>query len=188
MGVRLFDDLISDAWRLERKGAYWIVREAAKDSNNKEVSIGGCPTIAFSLDKTGENPLPFVKDNCPKSGIRSVCDAMIVFIHQERTYFCAMDLKSGKEGDATRQIETGRHLFQWLIGLAHLNGHWPDVDLNDCFFGIVNLAPRNQIRKGVTQRSAEIPAPDLSPFGAYKIFRLRNHPRVTLPLLVGQLH
>ncbi|WP_155836422.1 hypothetical protein [Burkholderia sp. AU4i] len=187
MGVKLFEDLISDAWRLERVGSYWSVEEHAENSNNKKVLIGGCSAIAFSLDRGGVDPIPFIRENCPLPGIRSVCDAMIVLNHEGKTYFCAMDLKSNKEGGASKQIEIARLLFQWLLSLACFNKHWPTEKFEDCFFGVINFAPRQQVRKGVTQRSAEIPEPEKSAHGDYKIFRLRNHPRIPLPLLINRL-
>lgn len=187
MGVEFFTDVVCPSWVLEKEGSYAKVLESDPGSNNKEVLMGGCSLLAFSLDKSGGNPFPFIKSDATKKGMRSVCDAMVVAKYNDETYFIAMDMKSNQEGKAKKQIESARLLFNWLLNLAKIHGHWPHSDVNGKFVGIINLAPRNQVRKGLTRRSAEIPSPEISGFSDYPLFRLKNHPKINVPLLLDKL-
>ncbi|MEN9864856.1 MAG: hypothetical protein RL748_446 [Pseudomonadota bacterium] len=187
MSVALFQDLIAGEFLLERRGAKWIVVETHKDAANKEVGIVGCQMLVFSLDQTELNSLPFIKDNTNKRGMRSVCDAMIVASFNDKTYFCALDMKSGKASNARKQIESARHLFIWLLGLAKLHGHWVGEFNDDCFFGIIHLAPRKQEAKGTTRRDTQVPKPAKSHWGDYRIFTLPNHPTINLSHIIARL-
>lgn len=162
------------------------MREGNKGSNNKEVHVHGCSCVAFSLDQKGKDAFPMLTGKFP--GMKSVCDAMIVAVCDGKTYFCAMDLKSSSANGATKQLESARRTFEWLVGMADFTKAWSKGDLSQhIFFGIVNMAPRNIVRKSTSRRSAEIPPPEPSPYGNYMYFKLTNHPRVDLYSLIKRI-
>jgi hypothetical protein len=187
MSVALFEDIINEQFWLERKDGRWLVVEGNQAATNKKAEICGCQMLVFSLDQNKLDPLPFIKHNTTKKGMRSVCDAMIVTSYQEKTYFCALDMKSGKANSAPKQIESARQLFAWLLGLAKFHGHWSGEFNDDYFFGIIHLPPRKTERKGETRRSTEITRPDKSHGGAYPIFTLKNHPIIDLAHVIAKL-
>ncbi|WP_171940486.1 hypothetical protein [Herbaspirillum rubrisubalbicans] len=179
MGVQLFQEMVAPDWHLDRDGSKWIIREENKGSNNKEVQIHGCSCFAFSLDQKGKDPFPMLSGKPP--GMKRVCDAMIVAVWNGKTYFCAMDLKSSNSSGATKQLEAARRTFEWLAGMAKFTG----AEFNSyVFFGVINLAPRDMVRKSTSRKSAEIPPPENSTYGGYKYFQLRNHPKVDLLSLI----
>lgn len=182
MGVNAFRSVIDQKWWLSQNSSYWVVVESNKGSNNKVVHIGGCTSLGFSLEKAAIKTFPYF---AAAKGMNSVADAMVVAQHEDETYYCVMDLKSGKPDGAADQIETARMFFAWSLELAKHHGHCGNGhELNKRFFGVINMAPRNQPRKGLSRRSAEIPPPIKSPFGNYPLFMLKNHPKVSLPEMI----
>ena len=147
------------------------------------MKIGGCRSLAFSLDIPKKTPWPFVKENTPLKGILCKCDALIIAEYKKKAYLIAMDMKSNNPGSADKQIASSHLLFQWIMGLLELHGHWKEEVYTT--LGIISFKPRNQARK-TTSRRPSIPSPRTGSFGM-KIFDLRNHPRIFLPNLLDRL-
>lgn len=175
--------ILNDCW-LDQAANYWIVLESNKNTNNKVVHIGGCPSIGFSLEKIAR-AFPFFAS---VKGVNSVADAMVVAQFQGEIYFGVMDMKSGNPAGATSQIESARLFLDWVLSIAKHNGYCAKENmLQGRFFGIVNLAPRGQVRKTTSRRAAEIPKPERSAFGDYPVFQLKNHPKVPLPEIIKRM-
>jgi hypothetical protein len=173
--VRCFERLIHPDWLLERQGSEWLLREPqAGEKQHGLLTIHGCKSLAFSLDKPGADPWPFL-NSATHPGIRGICDALVLVQKEGRAYAIAIEMKTKDEGRAERQIENARLFLNWLFGLLDLHSHWRGQYL---FCGVISFKPRRQERKGATARTP-LPAPQKSHRG-YWIFRLRNHPRLNL--------
>lgn len=181
--VRCFEQLIHPDWLLERDSGEWLLRESqAGEHQHALLKIRGGPSLAFSLDKPDANPWPFLSSaNHP--GIRSICDALVLMEKDGRAYAIAIEMKTGDEGKAEQQIQNGRLLLDWLFGLLKLHGHWWG---NYSFCGVISFKPRQQEAKGLTARRTSLPKPTNSRRG-YKIFRLKNHPKLNLADILESL-
>jgi hypothetical protein len=177
--VQAFEELIPAQFRLAREGDYWIIKEPR--AGNSRLEIAGGKSHAFTLDKSGGNVFPFFSDQL--KGMKSVNDAIIIAVVGKDTYMIAVEMKTGKIGDALKQIESGRLFSTWVRQLLSFYGHWKGDSCK--FFGVVSLKPRKQERKGSTRRSAELPAPDLK--DGYLYFVLRNHPRASIADLADKI-
>lgn len=187
MAVKFFEEVIDSKWKLKKNGSNVIVYETHKLSKNKEIKIGGAPLVGFSLDKAGQDPFPIFNSGTAKKGMKSVCDAMVVTQYNGDTYFFSLDMKSKKGAGAFKQIESGRILFDWVMNLVMCHGHTSASFNTPKFFGIVSLPPRNQQRKTLSRRSADIPAPKDSHCKTYKVFTLPYHPSISIPKLIEAL-
>ena len=72
--VGIFESLIHKDWQLPQEAGYWLITETAKGATHTEVKIGGCKSIAFSLDITEKNAWPFLTSSL--DGLRAVCDCI----------------------------------------------------------------------------------------------------------------
>ncbi|SMF94166.1 hypothetical protein SAMN02949497_1473 [Methylomagnum ishizawai] len=173
--VSCFQRLIHPDWLLERNGGEWLLRESQAGADQHGLlRISGGPSLAFSLDKPGADPWPFMKaEQLP--GIRKVSDALVLLEKAGQTYVFAIEMKSDNESKALRQIHNARLFTHWVLGLLQSHRHWQG-DYGFC--GIISFAPRRQERRGVTSRAAALPKPTQS--HGYPVFRLHNHPRLNL--------
>ncbi len=178
--VGLFESLIHKDWQLPQEAGYWIVTETAKEATHTQIKIGGCKSIAFSLDINQKNAWPFL--TVALEGVRSVCDAIIIAENNQKTYCLILDMKSSIAGHskAIKQIRSNYHFMQWLISLLELHNHWQDKIY---FAGIVSLKPRKTEAKGTSKRPA-IPQPQKNIFAPEFIFSLENHYRIVLPEII----
>lgn len=180
--VGCFERLIHSDWWLKRDKGEWILSESqAKAGQNAELRIHGGPSLAFSLDKPGANPWPFLNE-ATHAGIRSICDALVIIEKDGFACVIAVEMKTKDEGNAENQIENGRLLLQWLFDLLNIHGHWR-TEYQFC--GVISFKPRRLERKGTTARTT-FPKPETSRRG-YPIFRLLNHPRLNLIELISHL-
>ena len=182
--VTAFQSLIPANFVLPRSGSYWIVEEPRAGNCRFEISCG--ISHAFTLDRPGLKVFPFFSNAL--SGVHAVNDAIVVAVIDGETYVVAVEMKtsSGQTADALKQVESGRLFATWARELLSFHGHWSGGACR--FFGVVSLKPRNQVRKGSTSRSAELPEPTMSPHGGrYPYFVLGNHPRVSVADLVKKI-
>lgn len=182
--VSAFHQLIPPKFVLTRQGSYWIVEEPKAGNCRFEIAAG--KSQAFTLDQKGENVFPFFSGAL--NGMRSVNDAFVVAVVGQDTYVVAVEMKTslGQIGDALKQIESGRLFATWVRQLLSFYGYWTGGACK--FFGVVSLKPRKQVRKGSTNRSAELPVPIQSTHGGgYPCFVLENHSRVSIADLVGKI-
>lgn len=181
--VTAFQSLIPNSFILKKNGGYWAIEEPGAGHSLFEISSG--LSQAFTLDKDGINVFPFFTNNLV--GVNSVNDAIIVTVVNGEPYVVAVEMKTSKTkvSDALMQIESGRQFVLWARSLLSIHGHWKGGACK--FFGIVSLKPRRQLRKGMTSRSAEIPAPELHAKGDYPYFVLENHHRVSTADLVKKI-
>ena len=157
--VRCFEQLIHPEWLLERQGGEWLLRESqARGNQHSLLRIQGGPSLAFSLDKSGSDPWPFLGDKLP--GIRKVSDAIVLTQKQDRAYVIAIEMKSRDESKASQQIHNARLFIDWLFKLLETRRHWQG---RYEFCGIISFRPRNQERRGTTARAADLPKPSLKP-------------------------
>lgn len=157
--VDIIEQLIKEEWMLERSGSAWVVREE-NITNNPELRIAGARAVGFSLDRgNGMDPWPFM---AALSGMRRVCDAIIVTHVEDTHYVIAIEMKSGNIGQATRQVVSAWHFMEWLRALLRENKHWAG---GWKFCGLISSVPRRRERKGTTRRRLE-----------YEISSLPNHP------------
>jgi hypothetical protein len=182
--VTAFQSLIPSRFVLSRNGSYWVVEEPGAGNSRFEIACG--VSQAFTLDQDGLKVFPFFSDAL--RGLHAVNDAIVVAVVAGETYVVAVEMKTspGKTADALKQIESGRLFAAWARELLSFHGHWKGGACK--FFGVVSLKPRNQVRKGSTSRSAELPIPTMSPHGGrYPCFVLENHPRVSVADLVKKI-
>lgn len=177
--VSLFESLIHKDWQLPQEAGYWIITEADKGATHTEVKIGGCKSIAFSLDIKEKNAWPFLSSAL--GGIRSVCDGIIIAEYQKKTFCILVDLKSSlsNKSDALAQLRSGYLLQQWLINLLSLHKHW-SRQTTIHYIGIISLEPRKTTPKGTTIKRTPIPQPENFHHYPKQIFTLANHPRIVL--------
>lgn len=169
--VDIFERLIDDAWKLERKDADWLVREENK-TDNPELRITGAKALGFSLDQGGaKTPWPFM---AALPGMRSVCDAILVTHIEGTSYVIALEMKSGNPGKAPKQIASAWHFMEWLRELLKLNGHWNE---GWTFCGLISTAPRRQEKKGTSRRQLEMTVDNSR---RYKTARIQNQRRLNL--------
>lgn len=169
--VELFEQLIHEEWRLETEGNQWVIRET-QQTNNPELRIGGCRSLGFSLDKAGTNPWPFIKSAAPK-GIRSACDGIIIAERENQTVIFAVELKSGSEGKAHKQLTSSRYLIDYLCKLLTLHTTWSGEYI---FAAIIASTPT---RRTVNKRPT---AKDLFP-----IYPIENQSTVKLTDFMDKL-
>lgn len=182
--ITAFQSLIPNSFVLPRNGSYWVVEEPNAGNSQFEIACG--VSQAFTLDQERLNVFPFFSEAL--KGVKSVNDAIVIAWVNDEPYVVAVEMKtsSSKTGDALKQIESGRLLLTWVRALLSFYGHWTGGACK--FFGVVSLKPRRQVRKGSSKRSAELPAPIISPHGdGYPYFVLENHPRVSIPDLIKKI-
>lgn len=182
--VTQFDKLIEDSIRLERYGNEWQLRESGTGATHTLLCLRGGQSLAFTLDKSGKNLLPFIKCNTSLAGMRSVCDAIAAVQSEDKPVIVAIEMKSGKSGeaDAKKQLCRAKLFVDWLMKSLEANGHWTGLYE---FCGVISLKPRRQERKGTTGRT-NLPAPVRHSAG-FKMFLLENHPKLDLVSLVNAI-
>lgn len=178
--LQRFDDLIRLDWRLAREGSCWLVREPG--AGHDLLRICGGRSLVFSLDRQGSDPFPYIKENTSLSGMRSVCDALVVTHVNGRDYVFAVEMKTGQSRNAEKQIESAKLFIEGINGLLRTHGHWSG-DVTFC--GVLSFKPRSQERKGTTARTP-LPRPERNAAGIM-LFRLKNHRRIDIPDLVTAL-
>lgn len=195
--VECFRQLLVPDCIIPNEGAKWIIQEEQRGAENNWLELRGGPALVFSLDRSGFDPLPFIRSKSyptdkeatiyarlydrvePLAGVRQVCDALAVLQKNDVACIIAIEMKSKNAGHAECQIENSRLLvMEWLISSLKLYGHLPRYRKID-FYGVISFTPRNQERKGAGARAADLPKPTRSRHG-YDIFHLRNHPRLDL--------
>jgi hypothetical protein len=177
-----FEQLIPDDWKLERTGNYWSIEEP--NAGHSLFEFGGSKSIGFSLDRGSVNAFPFC--SAALGGMRKVNDGLIVGQVEGKDYVVAIEMKTSpnKKPEALRQIQSGQLFINWAIELLRLHKHYSG---EYAFLGVVSVKPRKQPKKGTSQRSAELPKPESSPYGnQYPIFVLTNHPRTSFTDLVSK--
>lgn len=177
--VSLFETLIHKDWQLPQEAGYWLITETAKKATHTQVKIGGCKSIAFSLDLKEKNAWPFLDNGL--EGVRSVCDGIIIAEYKQKTFCIFIDLKSSlsNKSDTLAQLRSGYLLQQWLINLLSLHKHW-SRQTTIHYIGIISLEPRKTTHKGTTTKRASIPSPEIFHHYPKQIFTLANHPRIVL--------
>lgn len=183
--VATFEQLIAADWKLPKNGHFLQITEP--DAPHALFEITGGPILAFSLDRKGVagGSFPFFSSTAP-AGVQQVTDAIVIAEVQGQPYVVAVEMKTKRadKSKALQQIESGRCVVAWIDQLLRLHGHSSSAYH---FCGIVSLKPRRQERKGTSRRSAELPAPEMSPHGSYPVFVLENHPRVSILDLTKKL-
>lgn len=147
--VSAFQSLISPVWELDKNGSYYQVKEFAKNTKNKAVSIGGCTCFAYSLDVPGENPWPFFRSDPPR-GVAGKVDCIIVAHYKGANYCFALDLKSTEVGSAYSQIYCTKLKIDWLVGLLK---EFTEFSGEYKFLGIISYMPRKIPSKRTTRRN-----------------------------------
>ncbi len=180
--VACFDNLITNNWKLPRSDGRWQLRESGKGATHTLIEIQGGKSLVFSLDQLGPNAFPFMRNDTPLKGMHSVCDAIVVADINSKPIIIMIEMKSGGENGAEKQILRSHAFMQWLVKLLSLNGH---CAIEPEFCGVISFKPRKQERKGETSRP-ELPKPTLNP-GSIPIFRLKNHPRIYLDKIAQKL-
>lgn len=153
--VAAFEALIHEDYRLERAGGNWVVEELNRQTSNSKIQIAAGASFAFTLDRSGKNPLPFIRENTPLHGMRSACDAIVVCQNATAPVILLLEMKSKQQGQADQQILRSRKFVEWLLGLLALNDHCREEPR---FIAVISQATRQQERKGTTRR-AELPTP-----------------------------
>ncbi len=184
--VGIFESLIHKDWQLPQEAGYWLITETAKGATHTEVKIGGCKSIAFSLDITEKNAWPFLTSSL--DGLRAVCDSIVIAEYNKQNFCIFIDLKSSlsDKTKAIKQIRSSYLLQQWLINLLSLHAHWPRQK-PITYAGIISLEPRQTVPKGTTSKRNSIPKPESFHFHPKHIFTLTNHPRIVLSDLIQKL-
>ncbi len=182
--VTQFDNMIEAKIRLEREGGEWQLRETGAGATHTLLRIKGAQSLAFTLDKSGLDPFPFIKSNTVLSGMRSVCDAIAAVQVDDKPVIVAIEMKSSKSGeaDAKKQLCRAKLFIDWLMSALTTNGHWGG---GYEFCGVISLKPRSQERKGTTARTP-LPSP-IQHASGFKIFLLENHPTLDLVSLVNAM-
>ena len=169
--VNAFHSLIHHNWKLKQKGGVWLVEENNPGANNTSLQVSAGRSFAFSLDKAGTAPFPFMQPTL--KGMHSVCDGIFVSAVSTAPLVMFVELKSSKSGEAQKQIYRSKIFIEWLISLLQFNGHTRETPQ---YYGVVTLVPRRQVRKGTTSR--ELPAPDRSK--GFPIWELSNRAQINL--------
>lgn len=180
--VSLLEELIHQDWQLNKEGNDWLITEDSQEATHTQVKIGGCRSLAFTLDVKNKNAWPFLN---ALEGVRSACDGIIVAEYKEQTFCLLLDMKSSASGTskAIKQIRSNYLLMEWLIGLLQLHNHWNGQII---YSGIVSLKPRKTERKSTSKRPP-LPNPQTFDSQPKHIFSLDNHPRITLSDIFNSL-
>lgn len=191
MSVSLFETLLNEEWILGKKDSYWVIKEEAKNSKNSYLEIGGCRSIAFSLDKAGSDPFPYIKNNTTLKGVRNVCDGLIVAEVEDNgrheCIFIALDLKSEKTSSAPKQIHAGNLVFKYLIHKMNYLKHTSITDLKGRFIGVVSHVGRRQTRKGTTTRRRKRHEKTLSNCGTYEVIKVINENKINIKSFLREI-
>lgn len=154
--VTAFRELIHEDYRLAQASGNWVVLEPGALTQNPEVRIAAGPSLGFTLDRAGKNPLAFIKENTSLTGMRSFCDAVVVCNTESEPVVVLLEMKSKNDGKAEQQILRSKKLVEWIVGLLALNGHCRAAPR---FVAVISKGTRTQERKGTSVRRAELPTP-----------------------------
>lgn len=152
--VSAFRELIHADYRLAQDAGHWVVQESQPQTLNPEVRIAAGGALGFTLDRSGKNPLAFIKENTSLQGMRSFCDAIVVCDVNPQPVVLLLEMKSKNDGQARQQIQRSKKLVEWLLGLLALNGHCRETPQ---FMAVISKGTRRQERKGTTVRRAQLP-------------------------------
>lgn len=182
--ISTFSDIIDDKFKLANDGGYWKIEESAITATNRKLLIGGIKGFGFSLDIEKQQPWGFFKPNPPK-GIASVCDGIIIFLHENKTYIVILDLKSTNEGKATKQILSTKYLCEWLCQLIALHCKINSVPTT---IGLICKQKRNgrkqrrQPQKGKTRLALSITK--CKQHAGFKVLTVEDQQKIALRDLV----
>lgn len=175
---------IRGQYHLRRGERKWILEEdASKVRIHIHVPIER--SIAFSLDRKPK-PFTFFADN-PPPDFAKMCDAVLFYLHGNKTYLFVIEIKTGDPGECEKQLINGKLFCNWLINL-----YIQHKSLNPCVTVIPLLIwkPReNPGRKGTTTHRGNDDSIQEMPLRQFdeRGFEIRNRNTVPISELIKAL-
>lgn len=181
-----YESIINKENVLKKVGSTFKIIENNPGSQNKLLEVMASGGFGFTLDIPSITNWAFLKTDCP-SGIKKVCDGIIVYTRSQETYFILIDLKSKKKGTGTKQILSSRFLCEWLNNLIDL--HLGNFNKKPNFIGLICLAGRNTPSKGTTTHNFKCSKIDTLPkYSNMKIFTFYNQGKISVDSIIQKFN
>ncbi len=157
--VECFKSIINAAFHLNTapRPESIVVQEKGGNDNGFSLTFVGGKNISyfgFVVEAGDPEPLALLgSQNTPGvglTGIRKMCDGIIIFSQGEREYVLGVELKSGDTQDAHKQIRNGEILCEWLSKLLKEYGHWNG---SYKFCDVIAKHQRRTSNKGTTKHN-----------------------------------
>ena len=173
-------------YHLQKCKRKWIFKEdtgVPRKTVHIHVSIED--SIAFSLDREPK-PFAFFSDQAPP-GFAKMCDAILFYFCENKTYLFVIEVKTGNKGDCENQLINGKLFCDWLISL-----YIQHKSSNPCVSVVPLLIwePRqNSDRKGTTTHHGNGDGIQEKSFGRFdeRGFEIRNRNTVPISDLIKAL-
>ena len=145
--IHTVNNAIRGHYGIQRKGGALLL------DKNIKVHINAKQSFGFSLDNPGHPPFPFFKDNPPKH-LAKMCDAIIMFEHDDVLYFTLIEQKTGDAANYDKQLANGKFFCEWLVSLCKEHGY--NLYGTVSYFGVLVWEPRPIPLKGGTTHALPI--------------------------------
>ncbi len=157
--VECFKSIINARFRLDPTSQSEGVIVKEKEDGGKTFSLTfvknkNIACFGFMAEAGNPEPLALLASQDTRkvglSGVRKMCDGIIIFSQGEREYILGVELKSGGTQNAHQQIQNGEFLCEWLSKLLKEYRHWNG---NYKFCGVIAKPQRKISDKGTTKHN-----------------------------------
>lgn len=118
--IQKIESIIIDGYKENVSGRVFELNEKGKHATCKKAMFEASGSVlVYKFDKKikniSEDKLPFMKDGSGYDGLRAMCDFILFYNNNGKSYSILCNLKSGNIGNSPNQFKAGRIFAEFII-------------------------------------------------------------------------